>query len=265
MSEHEFSSDTPEISTSGQAPVIHLSGLLRCPVVARTGEAVGRVEDVIVRLRGEDVYPPVTGLVVGVGSRQVYVSTAQIAVLTQERIELSQNTVDLRGFERRDGEVLLRTDVLAAVADAAPGPAGTRDLVGGHQTWDARPPRLPGGRRRAAHRQSRPTQPRLRPHVMDPIPWRHPSNRRGAETAAAAPEDNDDDLRAGLPAEFPGHRRGADPCPVGGLADGPYRAPGGLPHADLPPTRRSGPPTPRPTPKTTARGVSAPHLRRCAI
>ncbi len=112
MSEHEFSSDTPEISTSGQAPVIHLSGLLRCPVVARTGEAVGRVEDVIVRLRGEDVYPPVTGLVVGVGSRQVYVSTAQIAVLTQERIELSQNTVDLRGFERRDGEVLLRTDVL---------------------------------------------------------------------------------------------------------------------------------------------------------
>ncbi len=37
---------------------------------------------------------------------------------------------------------------------------------------------------------------------MAPIPWRHPSKRRGVETAAAAPEDNDDDLRAGLPAQF---------------------------------------------------------------
>ena len=34
-------------------PLIHLSRLLRAPVVARPGEAVGRVGDVIVRLRGE--------------------------------------------------------------------------------------------------------------------------------------------------------------------------------------------------------------------
>ncbi len=32
---------------------------------------------------------------------------------------------------------------------------------------------------------------------MAPIPWRHPSKRRGVETAAGAPEDNVDDLRAG--------------------------------------------------------------------
>jgi CBS domain-containing protein len=101
-----------EASPGSVRPVIHLSGLLGCPIVARNGETVGRVEDVIVRLRGEDVYPPVTGLVAGVGGRQVYVSTAQIAVLVQERIDLSQNKVDLRGFERRDGEVLLRADVL---------------------------------------------------------------------------------------------------------------------------------------------------------
>lgn len=48
-------------------PVIHLSELLRSPVLARSGEAVGRVEDVIVRLRGADDHPRVTGIVAGVG------------------------------------------------------------------------------------------------------------------------------------------------------------------------------------------------------
>lgn len=94
-------------------PVIHLSDLLGRPVVAKAGDAVGRVEDVIVSLRGaEGGYPPVTGLVVGIGGRRVYVSSGQITDLTQEHVDLSKNKVDLREFERRDGEVLLRTDVL---------------------------------------------------------------------------------------------------------------------------------------------------------
>lgn len=49
----------------GALPVIHLSQLLRAPVVARSGDVVGRVEDVIVRLRGADEYPLVTGIVAG--------------------------------------------------------------------------------------------------------------------------------------------------------------------------------------------------------
>ena len=94
------------------APVIHFSKLLRRPVVARSGEEVGRVEDVIVELRGAETYPLVTGLVVGVGQRQVYVPAQRVEDFTQERINLSRNKVDLRGFERRDGEVLLGADVL---------------------------------------------------------------------------------------------------------------------------------------------------------
>jgi sporulation protein YlmC with PRC-barrel domain len=92
--------------------VIHLSELLRSPAVAKSGEVVGRVEDVIVRLRGHDTYPAVTGVVVGVGGRRVFVSADQIQEFTQDRITLARNKVDLRGFERRDGEVLLRADVL---------------------------------------------------------------------------------------------------------------------------------------------------------
>jgi CBS domain-containing protein len=88
-------------------PVIHLSELLRAPVLARSGEDVGRVEDVIVQLRGADEYPLVTGIVAGVGGRKVFIGTRSIDEIAAGRIVLSKNKVDLRGFERREGEVLL--------------------------------------------------------------------------------------------------------------------------------------------------------------
>jgi CBS domain-containing protein len=96
----------------GGRPVIHLSELLRAPVLARSGEAVGRVEDVIVRLRGADEYPLVTGIVAGVGGRRVFIGSKSIHEYAPGRVVLAKNKVDLRGFERRDGEVLLRADVL---------------------------------------------------------------------------------------------------------------------------------------------------------
>ncbi|MUL77694.1 magnesium transporter [Mycobacterium sp. CBMA226] len=97
---------------TGDAPVIHLSELLKAPVVSRSGEAVGKVEDVIVRLGGGDDYPAVTGLVVGVGGRQIFVSADNIRSLTEHQVDLTKNKVDLRTFGRRDGEYLLKADVL---------------------------------------------------------------------------------------------------------------------------------------------------------
>ncbi len=104
-------SETPA-EHGGGLPVIHLSQLLRSPVLARSGEAVGRVEDVIVRLRGADEYPLVTGIVAGVGGRRVFIGSPSIHDYATDRVVLAKNKVDLRGFERRDGEVLLRADVL---------------------------------------------------------------------------------------------------------------------------------------------------------
>jgi CBS domain-containing protein len=86
--------------------------LLRAPVVARSGEDVGRVEDVIVRLRSADEYPLVTGIVAEVGGRQVFIGSKSIDEFQPTRIVLAKNKVDLRGFDRREGEVLLRADVL---------------------------------------------------------------------------------------------------------------------------------------------------------
>ncbi|MFB8183517.1 magnesium transporter MgtE N-terminal domain-containing protein [Streptomyces sp. NPDC055966] len=91
--------------------VVRLAQLLRTPVVGGDGEVVGRLADVIVRLRGRD-YPLVTGLVARVGGREVFLPAEQVADLDAEQITLASPRVDLRHFERREGEVLLRSDVL---------------------------------------------------------------------------------------------------------------------------------------------------------
>lgn len=80
-------------------------------MVARAGEMVGRVDDVIVRLRDEQ-YPLVTGIVARVAGRRVHVSSKRIAEISEARVVLATDKVDLRGFERRPGEVLLRRDIL---------------------------------------------------------------------------------------------------------------------------------------------------------
>ncbi|MFJ6140233.1 magnesium transporter MgtE N-terminal domain-containing protein [Kitasatospora sp. NPDC092286] len=92
-------------------PVVSLSQLLRRPLVGRGGAAVGRLSDVIVRLRGRD-HPLVAGLVVRVGRREVFLPVEQVAAFGGEQIRLTSEVVDLRPFERREGEVLLRADVL---------------------------------------------------------------------------------------------------------------------------------------------------------
>ena len=90
---------------------LRLTRLLKRPVADRSGESIGRLADVIVRLRGPD-YPLVTGLVADVGGRQIFVPVDQVTSFDGDPLHLSSARLDLRRFERRDGEVLLRADVL---------------------------------------------------------------------------------------------------------------------------------------------------------
>ncbi len=91
---------------------MQLSQLLRAPVVTPSGEEVGRVDDIIVRLRSAETYPLVTGIVAGVRGRRVFVGSGSIQRFEPERVILVHNEIDLQRFERRHGEVLLRSDVL---------------------------------------------------------------------------------------------------------------------------------------------------------
>lgn len=106
-------STTPasEAGGAGGHRPIHLSELLRRPVTDSGGGPIGRLVDVIVRLRGAD-YPVVTGLVVTVAGRYLFVPIEQVADPAAEPLRLTSARLDLRRFERRDGEVLLRADVL---------------------------------------------------------------------------------------------------------------------------------------------------------
>jgi hypothetical protein len=90
---------------------VHLSALLGSPVLSPSDESVGKVDDVIVRLRGGEP-PLVRGLVGKVGGRRVFLNINRVGELGESRVILAKPKVDLRGFERRDGEVLLREDIL---------------------------------------------------------------------------------------------------------------------------------------------------------
>jgi CBS domain-containing protein len=91
--------------------VVHLSTVLRSPLLDRAGERLGRVEDLIVRL-ADGGYPPVTGLKARIGGRELFVPVAAVAALEPGAVRLAGEKLSLRRFERRVGEVLLGQDVL---------------------------------------------------------------------------------------------------------------------------------------------------------
>jgi len=90
---------------------VHLSAIVRSPLLDRAGERLGRVEDLIVRL-ADGGYPPVTGLKVRIGGRELFVPADKIASMEPGAVRLSGQKLSLGRFERRVGEVLLRQDVL---------------------------------------------------------------------------------------------------------------------------------------------------------
>lgn len=57
-------------------------------------------------------YPPVTGLKASIGGRELFVPVAKVADLRPGAVTLSGEKLSLGRFERREGEVLLRQDVL---------------------------------------------------------------------------------------------------------------------------------------------------------
>ena len=93
------------------APALYLSAMLRDVVVDGQDKIIGTLADVIVRLH-PDQYPPLTGLVVRVGANNVFVPMSDITTIDNSRISLGSARLDLRPFERRDGEVLLKEAVL---------------------------------------------------------------------------------------------------------------------------------------------------------
>jgi CBS domain-containing protein len=92
--------------------IVNLSGIVRRPLVDEAGDRIGRVEDVIVRL-GDQPHPPVVGFVVRIGGRDLFVPAQKIGSLELRPLHFQGKRLDLRRFERREGEILLAKDLLA--------------------------------------------------------------------------------------------------------------------------------------------------------
>jgi len=152
--------------------VVHLSELLRRPLADRGGGSLGRVVDVVVRLRGAD-YPLVIGMVAKAGGRRVFVPITHVASFDGRVLRLTSARVDLGRFEPREGEVLLRAEVLGHrlidVVDAHLVRAFDLELARRGEQWmlscvDVRRPRqllglLPGRSQRHACRDLRAFEP----------------------------------------------------------------------------------------------------------
>jgi CBS domain-containing protein len=92
-------------------PILHLSSIVGSPLRDCDGERLGKVEDVIVRLGGSG-YPPITGFLVTVAGRTSYLGADRVSDIGPNGVVLRQAKLDLRRFERRPEEVLLKRDVL---------------------------------------------------------------------------------------------------------------------------------------------------------
>jgi CBS domain-containing protein/sporulation protein YlmC with PRC-barrel domain len=91
------------------------------PLCSRTGERLGQVRDVVVRL-AEKRDPVVVGFVVRLAQRAVFVRTSELTPLSSHTLQLLGDRLDVRAFERRPREISLGGDLLGhhviSIADA---------------------------------------------------------------------------------------------------------------------------------------------------
>src|SRR5437588_9657855 len=91
---------------------VHLSSVAGSRLLDSAGARLGRVEDVIARLDQRERLPVVTGLKARIGGRELFVPADRIDRLEATAVRTATTKLNLAQFERRPGEVLLRSDVL---------------------------------------------------------------------------------------------------------------------------------------------------------
>ncbi|MBV8194783.1 MAG: magnesium transporter MgtE, partial [Candidatus Dormibacteraeota bacterium] len=108
--------DLPQMAMTAPAEAasaarLWVTEIIKGRLVDSAGEKLGRVDDVIVRL-AEGGHPPVIGLVGRIGGRTLFIPRGGLGEVANACVQLTGETLNLARFERRQGEVLLRRDVL---------------------------------------------------------------------------------------------------------------------------------------------------------
>jgi hypothetical protein len=98
-------------SATQAPPILHLSAVVGSPLRDADGERLGKIEDLIVRLGGAG-YPPITGFLVNVAGRTSFLGADRVSEIASDGVVMRKAKLDLRHFERRPEEVLLKRDLL---------------------------------------------------------------------------------------------------------------------------------------------------------
>ena len=97
--------------TAQAPPILHLSQVVGSPLRDADGGRLGKVEDLIVRLGGSG-YPPITGFLVSVAGRPSFLGAERVSEIGTDGVVMRKAKLDMRHFERRPEEVLLKRDLL---------------------------------------------------------------------------------------------------------------------------------------------------------
>jgi CBS domain-containing protein len=95
-----------------QQAIVSVASLVGSPVFNQRGQRVGKLVDLVARMHGQDRYPPLTGLLVRIGSRNSFLPIEGVENIAHQSVYLRTARLDLREFTRRPGEVLLAKDML---------------------------------------------------------------------------------------------------------------------------------------------------------
>jgi magnesium transporter len=90
--------------------MLFLSQIIGRPVRDPADEPLGTVADLLVAIG--DQYPPVTGLVVRTGHRQIFLPWRSVERLDAAGARLRVRTIDIGKFQQRPDEILLKGDLL---------------------------------------------------------------------------------------------------------------------------------------------------------
>lgn len=100
------------LNHSGGGDALSLSSLLKHAVVDADGRVLGKLVDVVATLRDND-YPRLAGLVIGTGGGGNYhVPMSDVIAIEPKAVRLRTAKIDLRPFTQRDGELLLKENIL---------------------------------------------------------------------------------------------------------------------------------------------------------
>ncbi len=91
--------------------MLYLSQILGRPVFDARNEKIAVIKDVMVRY-GEEDYPPVIGFVARYRRRLFFIPKRDISDINETGAKMRSMVLDLKPFQRREGEVLLAKDVL---------------------------------------------------------------------------------------------------------------------------------------------------------